>query len=91
MLIVLLIAVSRRRTPDIFEIGVAFGCITIPAEHAVDGCREFGTARPVNTACVDPKVSQAIAFGLVAAETNLAISRFSETGSLFEVLVEDLF
>jgi hypothetical protein len=52
---------------------------------------KLNVIRFVDTAGVDPKVSQAIKFGLFSAESNLVVARFVLASAIYQVLKGELF
>jgi len=79
------------RHEDILEIDVAFNGIVIPTEHAIDSLLKLGGAVLVDATCVDPKVSQTIAQGLLTTELDLFVSKSVFARAIYEIFEADLF
>jgi hypothetical protein len=56
------------------QINIALGYIPVPAKHRVNGLRELGTIRLIDTASVHPKVLQVVTLRLFATKLYLAIT-----------------
>jgi hypothetical protein len=61
---------------NICQIDVTSLRFAIPAEHGVDGLRELSIVRFINTACVNPDISQVVPSGLFSAEHDLSEPNF---------------
>ena len=59
---------------NVREIHIAFRCVTVPLKHRVDGLREFGATRFVNTTAVNPEILQPVLLGLLPTKLNLLVA-----------------
>ena len=60
--------------PEILEDGVAHLGVLVPLEHGVDGFRQLGAAGLVDTAGVDPSMSEILLLGKATGVFDFAVS-----------------
>jgi hypothetical protein len=86
-----LCAYVASRCRNVGWVYVAFSCTMVPAEHVINGLCELGVIPLVNTAGVDPKVTQIITSGLLSAEHDLTVASFILTIPIYHVEEGDFF
>jgi hypothetical protein len=77
---------------DVGKEGVTDGGALIPAKHRINSLAKFHQISLVDTTCVDPDISEAIFFGLLAASTKLNRAKAGFIGvSLVNITERELF